>query len=213
MMANEEAWLLATWIRSVDPQALLVLGPVPTSGQDETFANPANGKQTFVIKAEKVPNAAGIRRIIAQLGGPSATWDDLVANTMPELKKLKGGWIVGGYLSNWQGEKSPLPRGFKVVQDTLESALSNSADVLLPAAAWAEKDGTWENYQGKIQAFSAAVAPPDGAKREGDVYYALLGRSGLYSADVVRQEMGWAFAAVKLPEARAAEPAFEFSEL
>jgi NADH-quinone oxidoreductase subunit G len=213
MMACEEAFLLGTWIRSIDPQALLVVGPVPSSGQDETFANPANGKQTFVIKAEKVPNAAGIRRIVAQLGGPSATWDDLVANTMPALKKLKGGWIVGGYLSNWQGEKSPLPRGFKVVQDVLESSLSNSADVLLPAAAWAEKDGSWENHQGKIQHFAAAIVPAEGARREGDVYYALLGRSGLYNAQVVRQEMGGVFALVKLPEENAVAPEPEFVEL
>jgi anaerobic selenocysteine-containing dehydrogenase len=213
MMACEEAFLLGTWLRSIDAQAILILGPVPSSGQDEAFHNPANGKQTFLIKAEKVPNAAGVRRVIAQLGGPSATWDDLVAGAMPELKKLKGGWIVGGYLSNWQSEKSPLPRGFKVLQDILESSLSDSADVLLPAAAWAEKDGCWENYQGKTQPFQAAIAPPDGAKREGDVYYALLGRTGLYNAEVVRHEMGGPFASVKLVDERAAAPEPEFVEL
>ena len=53
----------------------------------------------------------------------------------------------------------------------------------------------------------------EGAKREGDVYYALLGRAGLYNAQVVRQEMGGAFADVKLPDEQAAEPAFEFAEL
>ena len=29
--------------------------------------------------------------------------------------------------------------------------------VPLPAAAWAEKDGCWENHAGRIQAFSAAI--------------------------------------------------------
>src|SRR5207302_1300464 len=77
MMACEEAWLLGKWIRSAGPQAVLILGPVPTTGQDEVFKNPTNGKQTFVIKAEKVPNAAGIRRVIEMMGGPSATWDEL----------------------------------------------------------------------------------------------------------------------------------------
>lgn len=213
MMACEEAYLLGTWIRSVDPQAVLVLGPVPTTGEDETFKNPATGKQTFVIKAEKVPNAAGIRRVIESLGGPSATWEELSDNEKPDLKKLKGGWIVGGYLSDWQPPKPVLPKGFKVVQDILASALTGSADVVLPAAAWAEKDGSWENYQGKIQAFTAAVSPPEGARREGDVYYTLLGRAGLYNAAVVREEMGGAFAVVKLPDHRAVEPAFEFAEL
>jgi NADH-quinone oxidoreductase subunit G len=213
MMACEEAFLLGKWIRSIDEKAVLILGPVPTAGQDEIFKNPQNGKQTFVIKAEKVPNAAGIRRVIEGLGGPSATWDELSANEKPELKTLKGGWIVGGYLSDWQPAKPALPKGFKVVQDILQSSLANSADVLLPAAAWAEKDGSWENYQGHIQHFSSSIAPIEGCRREGDVYYKLLGRTGLYNAQVLRQEMGGAFAAVKLPDHRTVEPAFEFAEL
>src|SRR5580658_3730262 len=60
MMACEEAHLLGTAVRTIDPQALLVIGPVPT-GPDEIFKHSQTGKQTFVIKGEKVPNAAGIR--------------------------------------------------------------------------------------------------------------------------------------------------------
>jgi formate dehydrogenase major subunit len=99
------------------------------------------------------------------------------------------------------------------VQDIFPSALTSSADVLLPSAAWAEKDGSWENYQGKIQPFVAAIAPPEGARREGDVYYKLLGRSGFYDAVAVRTEMGAPFAELQLPDTKATEPAFEFAEL
>src|SRR5689334_24243068 len=59
MMACEEAWLLGTAIRQIDPQAVLVLGPVPTAASDDVFKNSLTGKETFRIKAEKVPNAAG----------------------------------------------------------------------------------------------------------------------------------------------------------
>jgi NADH-quinone oxidoreductase subunit G len=212
MMACEEAWLLGQAIRAADPQAVLILGPVPTSGKDEVFHNPVNGKQTFTIKAEKVPNAAGIRRVIGLLGGPNATWDDVVANARPEVTKLKGGWIVGGYLSNWVGADLPplLRSGFRVVQDILPNALVSAADVVLPGAAWAEKDGCWENHAGRIQPFLAAIAPPDGARRDGDVYYKLLNRPGLYNAEVIRQEMGEPFASVKLPTdvEQAAAPQF-----
>jgi anaerobic selenocysteine-containing dehydrogenase len=106
-----------------------------------------------------------------------------------------------------------LPKGFKVLQDILSSSLSDTADVVLPAAAWAEKDGSWENYAGKIQHFAAAVPPPEGARREGDVYYTLLGRPEMYNAELVRKEMGGPFAEVQLPDAKAAEPAFEFAPL
>ncbi|WP_428939715.1 2Fe-2S iron-sulfur cluster-binding protein [Fontivita pretiosa] len=208
MMACEEAWLLGTYIRKLDPQAVLVLGPVPTSGENEVFRNSITGQVTFVIQAEKVPNRRGVQRVISLLGGPTATLEELGKST-----RLKGGWIVGGYLSDWVTDALKLPRGVKVVQDILPNKLTGSADALLPAAAWAEKDGVWENHAGQLQAFSAAVTPPAGAMREGDVYYRLLGRAGLYNAEAVRQEMGEPFASVKIPSERAEEPAFEFVEL
>ena len=58
-----------------------------------------------------------------------------------------------------------------------------------------------------------AIAPPEGVVREGDVYYRMLGRTGLYNAEIVRAEMGAPFAAVKVPARDAKEPAFEFVEL
>ncbi|MGD0766795.1 MAG: 2Fe-2S iron-sulfur cluster-binding protein [Tepidisphaeraceae bacterium] len=212
MMACEEAYLLGSAIRSLDPQALLVLGPVPTSGQDEVFRHSQTGQQTFVIKAEKVPNAAGVRRVMSMLGGPTATIDEFVFSQPPNLK---GGWIVGGYLSNWITGELPeaLKTGFRVVQDLLPTLLSDSADVVLPAAAWAEKDGCWENYAGKIQPFLAAVPPPEGVTRDGEFYLSLLNRTGLYNAAAIRNEMGEPFASVTLPINRVELRAMEFSEL
>jgi NADH-quinone oxidoreductase subunit G len=207
MMSCEEAWLLGSAIRAIDPQATLALGPVPTTGENEIFKNSTNGKQTFVIQAEKVPNAAGIRRVLAMLGGPQAGFGELAGND-----KLKAGWIVGGYLSEWVG-KAALPKGFKVVQDILPNKLVESADVVLPAAAWAEKDGCWENYAGKLQPFFAAIAPPETVRREGDVYLKLLDRSELYNAESIRQEMGEPFTGVVPASEKHAEPAFAFAEL
>ncbi len=215
MMACEEAWLLGQYIRSIDPKAVLVLGPVPSSGSDEVFKNSLTGRQTFVIKGEKAPNVAGIRRVMQLLGGATATFDELVKAERPEIKALKGGWIVGGYLSNWLRKDQPpvFKKGVRIVQDILPTPLADSADIVLPAAAWAEKDGCWENHQGKIQAFAAAIPPPSDARREGDVYYALMGRSGLYNAAVIRREMGERFAAVTLPSEHEEAPAFEFVPL
>ena len=51
------------------------------------------------------------------------------------------------------------------MQDILPNALTESADVVLPAAAWAEKDGCWENFAGQDSAVLAAVAPPGGHPR------------------------------------------------
>src|SRR5205814_2108017 len=89
MMSCEEAWLLGKYVRSIDPAAVLILGPAPTSGQDEVFKHYLTGKETFRIKAEKVPNAAGIRRVMGMLGGAIATFDEFVAGTRTEFKNLK----------------------------------------------------------------------------------------------------------------------------
>src|SRR5258706_11299493 len=207
MMSCEEAWLLGKYVRSIDPAAMLILGPVPTSGQDEIFKHYLTGKETFRIKAEKVPNAAGIRRVLRMLGGASAIFEEFVVGTRAEFKNLKAGWIVGGYLSNWIPANQPaqLKRSFRVVQDILPTSLSEAAEVVLPAAAWAEKDGCWENYAGKIQAFSAAVRPVEGARRDGDVYLSLLGRKGMFNAEQIRTEMAGPFASVKGPGVREEE--------
>jgi len=193
----------------------LILGPVPTMGEDEVFKHYLTGKETFRIKAEKVPNAAGIRRVMGMLGGASATFDEFVAGTKAELKNLKAGWIVGGYLSNWIPATQPahFKKGFRVVQDMLPTSLSEAADVVLPAAAWAEKDGCWESFAGKIQTFSAAIRPVEGARREGDVYFGVMGRKGMYRAEDVRKEMGEPFSSVKVPGVREEERRLEFVEL
>ncbi len=210
MMACEEAFLLGKYLRELDPKAILVLGPVPTTGENETFKNSLTGKQTFTIQAEKVPNKNGILRVFKLLGGPSLEFDAFIKGT-PDTKALKAGWIVGGYLSEWVG-KSVFPKGFKVVQDIFASGMADKADIVLPAATWAEKDGCWENVNGKIQAF-AGIAPIEGTRREGDVYMKLLGRTGQYQAGAVRAEMGEPFMSVHLPMAKTAEPAFEFAPL
>jgi NADH-quinone oxidoreductase subunit G len=214
MMACEEAYLLGKAIRAIDSGATLISGPIPTAAADEVFKNPATGKTTFTIKAEKVPNAAGIRRVIELLGGPHTTFEELAANP-DAATTLAGGWIVGGYLSNWVPSVLPpaLAKGFRVVQDILPNKLIETASVVLPAAAWAEKDGCWENHAGRIQAFTAAIAPPEGAAREGDVYNLLLGRGGLYDARAVRAEMGGAFAQVVVPVVAHESPALELIEL
>jgi NADH-quinone oxidoreductase subunit G len=215
MMACEEAYLLAKAIRSLDPAALLVLGPVPTTGEDQVFKHYLTGKETFRIKAEKVPNATGVRRVLESIGGPTATWEEFTAGERGDVKNLKAGWIVGNYLSNWLPANLPAPlkKSFRVLQDILASDFADKVDILLPSTCWAETEGSWENHAGKIQPFAAAVPGPEGTRRAGDVYYTLLSRQGLYNAHAVRQEMGQPFASVQLPSDNVEAPAFEFVEL
>lgn len=215
MMACEEAWLLGRYIRSIDPKALLISGPVPTMS-DDIFHHYITKKETFRIQGEKVPNRRGIERVIQMLGGDSMKWTDFTSASCQ--CKVKGGWIVGGYLSNWirtAPECTCDCAQFTVVQDVLPNIFTEKADVLLPGTFWAEKDGTWENWQSKLQAFAKAIEPPPTVRREGDVYLKLLEESGTYNAFSIREEMGEPFVSVKdAPEPETVnEPAAEFVEL
>jgi NADH-quinone oxidoreductase subunit G len=215
MSSCEEAWLLGRYIRGLDRNALLVVGPVPAT-QDEVFKHYVTGRETFRIQGEKVPNRRGVERVIALLGGPNARWEDLLSGTRDDVKRLRGAWVVGGYLSNWVGGDLPalLGRGFVVLQDVLETVLAERCDVVLPAAMWAEKSGCWENHQGKLQAFAAAIDPPAGVDRECDVYYRLLQKTESCEVAELRRAMGEPFTSVSLPrEAAPTEPAFDFVEL
>ncbi len=169
---------------------------------------------TFRIQGEKVPNRRGIERVAGLLGVALVSWSDY-ANSAPAA----GTWVVGGYLSNWATEGGELPKalrgGYRVVQDILANPLAEQAEVLLPSAAWVEKSGSWENHQGRIQAFEKAINPPGRARAEGDAYCKLLNRRGGYVSQDIRNEIGEPFALVVKPaeEHESPAPAMEFVEL
>ncbi|MDD1724786.1 MAG: molybdopterin-dependent oxidoreductase, partial [Methanospirillum sp.] len=55
------------------------------------------------------------------------------------------------------------------------------ADVVLPAACWAEKDGTQTNTERRVQRIRKAVMPPGEAKPDWEIISVIAGRMG-YSA-------------------------------
>ena len=69
------------------------------------------------------------------------------------------------------------------------NALTVEADIVLPFCAWLERDGCFVNHDGKIQPFSRAINPPEGAMRDGQYLFTLAGFEGLYTAERVRKLM------------------------
>jgi len=55
---------------------------------------------------------------------------------------------------------------FLVVQDIFMSPAAAAADVVLPAAAFAERDGTWTNLERRVQRIRRAVSPPGEARED-----------------------------------------------
>ncbi|WP_395764305.1 formate dehydrogenase subunit alpha [Stutzerimonas balearica] len=90
---------------------------------------------------------------------------------------------------------------FLVVVELTLSETARYADVVLPAAAFAEKDGTFSNCERRVQRVRKAVEPPGEARADWQILAALAERMG-YSG------MGWADAAAVFAEMAALTPCF-----
>ncbi|MBI3753164.1 MAG: molybdopterin-dependent oxidoreductase, partial [Deltaproteobacteria bacterium] len=56
--------------------------------------------------------------------------------------------------------------GFIVVQDIFLTETAKMADVVLPGASYAEKDGTFTNHEGRVQRLRKALQPFKGARED-----------------------------------------------
>jgi len=77
---------------------------------------------------------------------------------------------------------------FLVVQDGFHpTPTTELADLVLPAAIWGEKEGTYTNSERRVSKVNRAVAPPGEARPDFDIFLDLAGRIG------VRDELfpGW----------------------
>jgi anaerobic selenocysteine-containing dehydrogenase len=62
------------------------------------------------------------------------------------------------------------PDLFVIVQDIFETETTQLADVVLPAAAWGEKTGTFTNADRTVHISDQAVAPPGEARADLDIF-------------------------------------------
>jgi len=200
MLSCEDAYALVAAALAVDEHCLLAVGPVPHSGQDKLFPkgiDPASPK-AFKMYAEKAPNARGVRRVLEAVSnarslGPVANYEQFLAEL--KLSNVGGAIITGNYPSDWvTTELADALRGKAVVLiDTLPTALTDLADVLLPSVTWVEKAGTFQNARGMVQAFEQAIAPREGAKAEAQIGLDLLAfatgaKAPLYNPASLRQQ-------------------------
>jgi NADH-quinone oxidoreductase subunit G len=191
MMACEEVWLLAGFLRRVAPQSMLVPGFVPRRGDDQVFPQGAQAeKAKFVIRAEKCPNARGVELVCRVFGGASATFETFLDEC--KAGKFAAVWVVGGYPFDWTSKEMAAALGgvsLLVVQDILPNALTRAATILLPQCAWCEREGSFMNQANLLQTFAWATKPPEGARRDGQFLLELAGHNGLYTGQRVREMM------------------------
>jgi len=179
----EEAYLLAHYIRGLDPQAVLALGPIPVEGADEKFAN------GFTIRAEKCPNRRGVEEVVRFFGGLTS-FDEF----LKELDKgeIRAAWVSGGYKTDWI-DAATADRfshlDTLIVQDMFVSPLWELATYQLPGGSFAERDGSYVNHADRLQRATWIVRPPSGAWVEGALYWRLQSRPGLYDSRRILAEV------------------------
>jgi NADH-quinone oxidoreductase subunit G len=209
MLSCEDAYLLARAALAIDPRAAFAVGPIPVMGEDKSFPG------GYTIRAEKAPNARGVRRVLEAItpqGSPVLTFDELSRKCAG--REFGGLLLTGNYPSEWvTPEFAAAARGaFTVLIDTLPNRLTDTADVLLPGATWAEKAGTFENCQNKLQAFEQAINVIELAKSEAQIALDLLAEAGgveraeRFNAANVRREMAGEYAALSVFETDVSYP-------
>lgn len=79
------------------------------------------------------------------------------------------------------GTLPPLPKGrpdFLIVQDCYNGVNHTLADVVLPAASWAESEGTFVNVEGRIQKYKRLIEPLGDSKPDWWIFCRLAEKMG-----------------------------------
>jgi predicted molibdopterin-dependent oxidoreductase YjgC len=152
-------------------------------GKSGTGVNPLRGQNNvqgasdmacapvFLPGYQRVDNDEARLRFEEFWGGPLSGKVGLGATDMPQAMldgSLEAMWIMGENPAMSDPNSSHAKKAlesvkFLVVQDIFLTETAELADVVLPAAAYAEKEGTFTNTERRVQRVRQALLPPKGA--------------------------------------------------
>jgi len=189
MLTCEDAYLLARLVTDQSEKVTFAVGPVPRVGQDKTFPS------GFTVRAEKAPNARGVRRVLEKFSANVVDYDAFVGQ-LRGTATFDTLLLTGNYPSDWVTDDFLEAIGDRTVVliDTFPTKLAERAEVVIPGATWAEKAGTFENVNNRLQAFERAIDAIDYCKSEAqialDLAAALAGEDPqVFNPATTRQQM------------------------
>jgi NADH-quinone oxidoreductase subunit G len=159
---------------------------IALSWRDSEKQQPVNAK--FKVPPVDAPNVSGARDLGLPIGAGNAGAPDVSAlrvdiegGRVPVLYVFDPGpegsllladvsWLIEARRSG----KLPL----LVYQGVLLTELAQAADIVLPGAAWVEKESTYTNDQGRVQAAARVFDPPGDARDDRDVFLAVAKATG-----------------------------------
>jgi NADH-quinone oxidoreductase subunit G len=133
---------------------------------------PAGAK--FLVSAIDAPNVNGARDLGFAVGqGNNGPADLQALRTAVEGGRVKVLYVLDpgpdGSIGDVSWVVTARRKGMVptlIVQGIVMSDLVDAADIVLPGAAWVEKDAIYTNDQGRVQAASRAIAPPGDARED-----------------------------------------------
>jgi formate dehydrogenase major subunit len=92
--------------------------------------------------------------------------------------RLRALWIIGEDVCSTDPDSNQVAAALDgcplvIVQELFPSATTRHAGVVLPAASWLEKDGTFVNFDRRFQRVRAAARPPAQARTDFEIVHAL----------------------------------------
>jgi NADH-quinone oxidoreductase subunit G len=133
---------------------------------------PEGWHDQFLKQADENPNRRGLELAAGVFGLTVKPFSDLVAAA--GTGAVQALWAVGAELPAGAAGLASIPT--LVVQASNGGPLAAAATVLLPASPAAEADGTYVNFEGRLQRFEAAWHPRGEARPHADLA-AALGRA------------------------------------
>lgn len=139
------------------------------------FENPAHQKELAMLwgaEEQIIPAARGL------------AYPDIVEGIV--RGKVKGLWVIAtNPLVSFPNQKYLLEclerLEFLVVEEGYHpTPTSEIADLVLPAAVWGEKEGTYTNSERRVSKVNKAVDPPDEAKPDFEIFLMVAKELGIY---------------------------------
>ena len=166
---NEEAFLFAKLIKKLSTDHAL-----------EVFyqERPLTEVQKILMSPDRSPNFRGAREMgVTSNGGFDALAHKLIAGSF-SAAFIVGEDLIATAVDSGAVRTALQKLSFLVVQDTRLTETTKLAHVVLPAAHFGEKEGTYTNRKGRVQKLNAALIPPQGALQDSEIFIRLLDLGG-----------------------------------
>jgi NADH-quinone oxidoreductase subunit G len=168
--SHEELFLVREFVSNMPD---LAIDPgVSMSWQSSAKVQPKTTR--FTVPAVDAPNVAGARAMGFRVpDGADAPPDLSALRAAVESGAVNALYVIDpgpeGSLGVLQWVIDARKAGrlpLLVVQGVLMTPLAAAADIVLPGAAWVEKDATYTNDRGLLQATAKVIAPPGDARED-----------------------------------------------